>query len=444
MNNGKMMNYKETVDFLYARLPMFHREGKTAYKANLDNIVQLASTLGNPENKFKSIHVAGTNGKGSVCHMLASILQHEGYKTGLYTSPHLLDFRERIRVNGEVVPEEFVVNFIEQNIHLIDDINPSFFEMTTAMAFNYFANSEIDIAVVETGLGGRLDATNIITPLISVITNISFDHTDILGNTLEAIAGEKAGIIKKGVPVVIGESNESSDHVFIRKADQAITRLEFADSKYSASIIQDENYSHQTIKVSSNSNNKDFLYELDLLGNYQGKNLVTVLSAIDILNQLHSGLYINEISIQQGLKNVIKSTGLLGRWQIFQRNPLIILDTGHNEEGIRTTARQLKKLKFNKLHIVFGMVKEKDIRKILSLLPKNAIYYFTKASIPRALDENTILEESMQEGLKGNAFPSIGEAIKKSFENSRPGDCIYIGGSTFVVAEALLHINNLK
>ncbi len=335
---------------------MFQRDGKSAYKANLDNIIALSLAFNNPEKKFKSIHVAGTNGKGSVCHMLASVLQNAGYKTGSFTSPHLLDFRERIKVDGKLVTEDYVVSFVDKHKKLLEEIQPSFFEMTTIMAFEYFKQENIGIAVIETGLGGRLDATNIITPLVSAITNISFDHVDILGNSLEEIAVEKAGIIKPGIPVILGEKNVRVYHVFIQKADSLNSKILFADEEYKTVNVSHLDLDNQQILVESK--NKSKIYTLDLLGHYQCKNLSLVLSVIDEIK--NSGISVSDEAISEGLTNAAKTTGLQGRWQILGREPLVIADTGHNEAGIQSVFHQLNQYKFNKLHVVFGMVKEKD------------------------------------------------------------------------------------
>ena len=429
------MIYKEAINYLYTQLPMFHREGKTAYKANLDNIVNLTKALGNPERKFKTIHIAGTNGKGSVCHMLASVLQHANYKTGLFTSPHLLDFRERIKINGKMVPEEYIISFVENHKLLFETFEPSFFEMTAAMAFDYFAREEIDIAVIETGLGGRLDATNVVIPIVSAITNISYDHTDILGNTLEAIAGEKAGIIKPGIPVVIGESHPETRQTFIQKAQQNNSKLVFAEDIYS---VQKSKYSasdNQLIFVKKAGFENPIQYKLDLLGKYQQKNIVTTLAILDDICE--AGIKIEEKAIERGLAYTARTTELNGRWQILGHSPLIIADTGHNEEGLKNVVKQLMETPCKNLHVIFGMVKDKDIDKVLSILSKNAGYYFTKAAIPRALDENILFMKAKEAGLRGSPFPSVKEAFEAAKKNAGKNDCIFIGGSTFVVAEVL-------
>jgi len=433
------MTFKETIEYLYSQLPMFHHIGKAAYKANLDNITKLAESLGNPQHKFKSIHIAGTNGKGSVSHMLASILQEAGFKTGLFTSPHLLDFRERMRINGKMISEEFIIDFVKDKKHLLDTIKPSFFEMTTAMAFDYFAKENIEIAVLETGLGGRLDATNIVNPIVSAITNISYDHTDILGETLELIAGEKAGIIKPNVPVIIGESSSETRQVFITKARENNSKLIFAEEAYSLENSSVSYPDYQTINLKKSGKQKSIQYKIDLLGNYQTKNLITVLTILDEIR--NAGININEKAEFAGLERTVKNTGLMGRWQILGNNPIIIADTGHNVEGLKAVIKQLKKLPCKKLLIVYGMVKDKDVRKALSVLPKNAIYFFTKAAIPRALNEQILLQEGKMMYLTGKSFPTVKEALNAARSQAQSEDCIYIGGSTFMVGEAIMEFS---
>ncbi|MCC6818953.1 MAG: bifunctional folylpolyglutamate synthase/dihydrofolate synthase [Bacteroidia bacterium] len=408
------MTFQETVDFLYSKLPYFTRDGKAAIKKDLTNTILLCEALGNPQNKFKCIHIAGTNGKGSVSNMLSAILQSHGYKTGLYTSPHLKDCRERIRVDGEMVTEEFVINFTNKIKPLIVSIQPSFFEITVALCFDYFAQSKVEYAVIETGLGGRLDSTNIITPILSVITNIGKDHADLLGDTLAKIAFEKAGIIKNGVPVVIGESHIETDSVFISKARETDSTLYFADT----------NVCYYNTEI-----------ETDLLGEYQQKNAVTVMQAVDILKQ--KGINLDSFKIAQALQNVRSITQFRGRWEILNKHPKIIADTGHNTHGLRLVMQQLKKEKFNQLHIVFGMVSDKARTELLELLPKDAIYYFTKANLPRSLAPEILMNEGLIVGLKGTCFQSVKEAIESAKNNASSDDLIFIGGSTFVVAEAI-------
>lgn len=430
-----MHTYPEVLDFLYSQLPMFQRTGPAAYKDNLDNTLRLDQLFGYPHRSFKTIHVAGTNGKGSVSHMLASVFQDAGYKTGLYTSPHLKDFRERIKVNGEMILEEAVVSFtrtyIEKNE--TEALEPSFFELTVSMAFDYFRSMQVDIAVIEVGLGGRLDSTNIITPEVSVITNISFDHMALLGNTLPKIAGEKAGIIKPGIPVVIGELSAETDFVFEEVAKKMRTSIAFADQEYRA------DYSMLTLegKQSLNIRKNEILaypdLQIDLLGIYQRHNVPTVLKTIDILNG--KGWNLTEKNIRCGLKNTIQNTGLMGRWQIIGNNPLMICDTGHNPAGIKMVMEQINQTAYKKLHMIIGMVNDKDQDEVLSLLPINAHYYFTKASIPRAADPEQLANRAIRFGLKGSCYNTVREAISSAITNADKNDLIFIGGSTFVVAE---------
>lgn len=424
------MNYAETVSYLFNQLPMFSKIGEAAYKKDLTNTIALCETLGNPHKKFKSIHIAGTNGKGSTSHMLAAIMQAAGFKTGLYTSPHLYDFRERIKINGVCCEEEFVINFTQRIQHQIETIAPSFFEITVAMAFDYFAANEVDIAIIETGLGGRLDSTNIILPELSVITNIGMDHMNLLGNTITAIAGEKAGIIKPFVPVVIGESNAETFPVFI--ATSVSSPISFAeDNRY----ISDWLYQQPLLNVTVVDKNKNEYqhYSLDLTGFYQTKNLLTVLEACSVLQQL--GWNIQPPHIKEGLSNVKKLTGLHGRWEIIQTNPTLVLDVGHNVDGIKAILTQLDLSNFKQLHWVMGMVKDKDIQAVLQLLPSTAKYYFTKASIPRALDEQELLKQAQELGLTGSSFSDVNSAIKAAKENADFNDLILVCGSVFVIAE---------
>ena len=426
------MNYQETIQYLYAQLPMFHRIGAAALKNNLDNTFALDNYFDHPHQSYKTIHVAGTNGKGSVSHMLASIFQKAGYKTGLYTSPHLKDFRERIRINGEMIPEEAVVQFVDEFLSKNKDakISPSFFELTMSMAFDYFRNEKVDIAIVEVGLGGRLDSTNIITPEISVITNISFDHVNILGDTLEKIAIEKAGIIKEKVPVVIGETQHETEQVFINTSKSKQSDVLFADQEYDI-----ENLSDGYFNIQSKKKRATRKIELDLKGIYQQKNLATVLLAVDVLNT--KGFDIADETVDSALKNVAKKTGLLGRWQQIGENPKIICDTGHNEGGITYIVKQLNNEKYDRLHIVFGMVNDKEIDKVLSLLPTTATYYFTRASIERAFDENELMLKASDYNLFGKSYPTVQKALAAAKENAQTNDFIFVGGSTFIVAEVI-------
>ena len=407
------MNYSETLSWLFQQLPMYQRIGDAAYKANLNNTIALCNLLENPQNQFPSIHVAGTNGKGSVSHILASILQEHGLKTGLYTSPHLKDFRERIRINGKMIPKRKVTGFINKYQEKFEQIQPSFFEMTVGMAFDYFRDEEVDIAVVEVGMGGRLDSTNILKPLISVITNISYDHTQYLGDTLEKIAAEKAGIIKPGIPVVIGETQSELEDLFREHARQIEAPIIFADQMPDAGCRMPDGF------------------EI----NYQKKNIRTALAVIEIIRDQVSG--IADSFVQKGIANVVRNTGLQGRWQILGENPLVICDTGHNEAGIQEVINQINQTPYQHLHMVFGMVNDKTASDILQLLPKEATYYFCKADIPRGLDASTLRDQANAVGLKGDSYLSVSDALNTAKSNASPDDMIFIGGSTFVVAEVM-------
>jgi dihydrofolate synthase/folylpolyglutamate synthase len=430
------MDYRQTLEYLYAQLPMFHRIGGAAYKADLRNTVTMCELLGHPENGFRSVHIAGTNGKGSTSHLISSVLQSAGFKTGLYTSPHLKDFRERIKINGKMIPKSFVSKFVHKNRKQFESIHPSFFEYTAVMAFQYFKDEKVDIAVIETGMGGRLDSTNVIMPIISVITNISKDHMAFLGDTLEKIAVEKAGIIKPGVPVVIGETHPETMQVFMQKAAEVNAPIFYAD---------------QLQKLRRTSAKWTFFYiepgdgvpmTCPLKGLYQDKNLVTAYQALKVLSDLgfrnedlRSG--VTEYYISAGFKNVIKLTGLQGRWQVLKRKPKVICDVGHNEAGIRFIIEQLKVEDFKLLHWVFGMVNDKDAESILKLLPGDAIYYFCKADIPRGLDARELQQKAKAFGLNGNVYPTVKEAYQAALSVSTDKDLIFIGGSTFIVAEVL-------
>lgn len=427
------MNYQDTIDWLFSQLPMFQRQGKVAYKKDLSNITALCKLNDNPQNKFKSIHVAGTNGKGSVSHILSSILQTAGYKTGLYTSPHLKDFRERIKINGEMISEENVITFVERSMSDFVKIKPSFFEMSVAMAFDHFAKNKIDIAVIEVGLGGRLDSTNIITPIVSVITNISYDHTQFLGNTLEEIAGEKAGIIKPDIPVVIGETNLKTKNIFIKKAKENRSKICFADNEFE---IKDS-FVNQNFELCLTIKGSSIIYEhiiSDVSGNYQQKNIVTALKVLDLISD---NLIIKSENIYCGIRNIRKNTGFSGRWHILGKSPLIIADTGHNIAGITEIINQVKSLSFNKLHIIFGLVNDKKFDDILSIMPKNALYYFTKADIPRSLNETELQEQAKRFQLYGITYPTVKKAFKKAKKQASNSDMVLICGSTFIVAEII-------
>ncbi|PWT96382.1 MAG: dihydrofolate synthase [Bacteroidetes bacterium] len=426
------MNYQETIDFLFAKLPMFSRIGPIAFKKDLTNIRALCEALGNPQNKFKSVHIAGTNGKGSTSHMLSAILQKSGYKTGLYTSPHLKDFRERIRIDGTMIEKKFVIEFTDKIAHLIDEIEPSFFEITVAMAFEYFVLNNIDIAVIEVGLGGRFDSTNIIMPEISVITNIGWDHMNMLGNTLDKIAFEKAGIIKPNTPLVIGESRAETSEVFKSRAKEENAPIFFADKIRYADEWKSEKHELFVEVVHSPDNEKKEFY-LDLNGIYQTKNLVTVLETIHQLSM--QGWNISDASTFEALKNVKKLTGLHGRWDTIHEHPRIVLDVAHNLDGIKQIREQLELTNFKGLHIVIGMVKDKEIAKVLQQLPSQAKYYFTKAQIPRALPESELAAIAKESGLNGEVFPNVNDALKEARAHAHKDDLILVCGSVFVVGE---------
>ena len=404
------MTYKETLDWMFAQLPMYQNKGKVAFNSKLDGITLFASHLGNPHTNFKSIHVAGTNGKGSSSHLLASVLQEAGYKVGLYTSPHLKDFRERIRINGKKINKDWVVDFIENNSSFFEQHKLSFFEMTVGMAFSYFDKESVDIAIIEVGLGGRLDSTNIIHPEVSLITNIGLDHTDILGDTIPEIAREKAGIIKPNTPVVISEFNEETAPIFKKVANKMNSNILFADSG---------NY------------NSD--YEIGLLGSYQKRNIKGVLGTLNLLK----GFEIREEDKVNGFKNVVKNTGLMGRWQKIGDQPTVICDTAHNKDGLSYVLEQLKIQEFDTLHIVIGVVKDKNITDILPLFPKNAVYYFCKPKIFRGLDENILARQFYDLNFKGEIYKSVNKAFKTAKKQAKKSDLIYVGGSNFVVAEVL-------
>ncbi len=425
-----MMNYVQTLEYLFNSLPMFHRIGAAAYKANLDNTHKLMDLTNHPHRRFKTIHVAGTNGKGSTSHFLASILQEQGYKTGLYTSPHLKDFRERIKINGEMISEANVISFIDKYKTDFELIQPSFFEMTVAMAFDYFDSENVDIAIIETGLGGRLDSTNVITPLLSIITNIGLDHTALLGDTLEAIAREKAGIIKHQIPVVIGESNPQTDAVFISKAAEEESLIVFANQCYSSSDIEMETPFLMKLKMGS------FNLESPLAGLYQVNNLKTVLTAIDQINKSND-LSIDVKSVEDGVRNVVKNTQLLGRWHQLNAHPLAIADTGHNPHGLKFVLDQIALLKSNQLHFVLGMVNDKDIDTVLSMLPKDAVYYFCKANIPRGMDAKELKVKANEYQLNGDVYASVSTAYQAALQKVNENDLVFVGGSTFTVAEVI-------
>ena len=424
------MNYQQTVEYLFNATPVFEKVGASAYKEGLFNSEELDRHFHHPHRHFKTIHIAGTNGKGSCSHTIASILQTDGYKVGLYTSPHLVDFRERIRVNGEPISEDYVVRFVEEERSFFEPLHPSFFELTTAMAFKYFADMEVDIAVIEVGLGGRLDCTNIITPILSVITNISFDHTQFLGNTLAKIAGEKAGIIKPNVPVVIGENHPETRPVFTQKAEQLSSPITFAEDTPEVTEAQTE--SDGTMSFLS-SHYGHIHYGLG--GYYQAKNANTVLHAVTCL--LQDGVIRHADSIPQGFADVCPNTHIMGRWQICQRSPLVICDTGHNVGGWQYLSRQIAGVPCRQLRMVFGMVDDKDIQTVMTLLPKNATYYFTKATTHRAIPEDKVKECGAEHGLKGKTYGSVTEAYRAAMDDAQPDDFVFVGGSSYIVADFL-------
>lgn len=426
------MNYQQTIEYLYSRLPMFSKVGASALKNDLLNIRLLCGVLGHPEIRFPAVHIAGTNGKGSTSHMLSAIFQSAGYKTGLYTSPHLHDFRERIRIDGNMIPEARVVTFTQEIRQHIETIEPSFFEVTVAMAFQWFADEGVDIAIIETGLGGRLDSTNIISPLLSIITNISLDHTLILGDTPELIAREKAGIIKPDTPVVISETQSGPDTVFREMADLHNAPILFADRQYTI-VHSDPGPEVLTVTVTSNAGEPEATYRLDLPGHYQEKNLLGVLAGVNILRQ--EGYKLTQEAVETGLANVKSLTGLGGRWEVINRQPYTVLDVGHNEAGIRAILDQLALVTYEKLHIVTGFVKDKDVPAALRLLPTNATYYFTRARIPRALDEMELLAMAGEEGLQGDAYPSVPAAFEAAKAAAGEKDMILVCGSCFIVGD---------
>jgi dihydrofolate synthase/folylpolyglutamate synthase len=428
------MNYQETLDYLYRSLPMFHRIGAAAIKPNLDNTLALCRHLGDPQHRFRSVHVAGTNGKGSTSHMLAAVLQSAGYRTGLYTSPHLKSFTERIRINGDEIPAEAVVDFVGKHRHFLEQLQPSFFEMTVGMAFDYFVRAQVDIAVVEVGLGGRLDSTNVLTPELSLITNISFDHQALLGNTLPEIAGEKAGIIKAGVPVVVSERQAEVEEVFLRTAAQENAPLSFASDQFS---VRSRGLRVGILLLDVWQQGEPYLSALEsqLTGGYQLKNIAGVLAAVDALKK--RGYSIGEVAIREGIGLVSTLTGLKGRWQTLSTHPLVVCDTGHNEDGIRAVVEQIRSVSHRQLYIVLGVVNDKDLGKILPLLPPQAHYYFCQPHIPRALPAITLQAEATKHRLYGELVPEVNQALAQAKARAQADDLIFIGGSTFVVAEVV-------
>jgi dihydrofolate synthase / folylpolyglutamate synthase len=425
------MTYQETLDFLFNALPMFQRIGAAAFKKDLSNTIALCAHLGHPEKKIKTVHVAGTNGKGSTSHAICSVFMEAGYKVGLYTSPHLKSFTERIKINGKEIPEQYVVNFVDKSRDFLEDLKPSFFEMTVAMAFWFFEKEEVDIAVIEVGMGGRLDSTNVIIPEVSVITNIGFDHMQFLGDTLPKIAEEKAGIIKPNVPVVISTKQPETTSVFDGRAKESGSPLFFGEEYYQVKKIGKSEGEKNLYKIQNGD--KTLFYEMDLLGNYQVKNLPGILVALDILSE--KGWQISNENISKGLSKVQKNTGLKGRWQILGEYPWMVCDTGHNEDGMKYILEQISEYPYKQLYMILGMVNDKDITKVLSLLPKKAHYIFCQANIPRAMDAMELKNAARELGLNGEVIRNVNEALETAKKKAEKEDFIFIGGSTFVVAE---------
>lgn len=428
------MNYNETLDFLFTSMPSFQRVGGDAYKPGLERITSFCQHLGNPQRNFYTIHVAGTNGKGSVSHMLASILQQAGYRTGLFTSPHLTDFRERIRVDGEMIPKQKVVNFVDKHESKMRELDLSFFEMTAAMAFDYFDQSDVEVAVIETGLGGRLDATNLIVPILSVVTNIGMEHTEFLGDTIEKIAAEKAGIIKKSVPVVIGQRSDEYNHVFEGRAAELHSRVIYAEEAWQLNAVEHFDDDNQHFSLTRMRDDRTYELDVDLLGDYQRHNIVTACAAADFLAE-ETPLTISRRAFRQGLATVVETTGLMGRWQVLGHEPYMVCDTGHNADGIKYVAKQLEDLECDSLFCVIGFAKEKDLNKIIGLLPRKAHYIFTRAQIDRARNIEDIAAAADAIGLDYECVATVREAILHAKSLAGTDDAIFIGGSNFVVAE---------
>lgn len=428
------MNYSQTLEFLFTSMPSFQRVGGDAYKPGLERIASFCQHIGNPQRNYYTIHVAGTNGKGSVSHMLASILREAGYRTGLFTSPHLTDFRERIRVDGEMIPKQKVVNFVDKHQDKMKELDLSFFEMTAAMAFDYFDQSDVEVAVIETGLGGRLDATNLITPILSIVTNVSFDHTEFLGETIEKIAAEKAGIIKKSIPIIVGQHSEAYDKVFAERAAELNSRIIFAEDEWRLNGVEHFDDDNQHFSLTRMRDDRGYELDIDLLGDYQRHNIVTACAAADYLAE-HTPLTISRRALREGLQVAAASTGLAGRWQVLSREPYTVCDTGHNEDGIRFVAEQLANLECDRLYAVMGFAREKELSKILALLPAKAHYIFTRANIERARAIEDIAAEATKLGLDFETAPSVMEAVERARSLALPNDAIFIGGSNYVIAE---------
>jgi dihydrofolate synthase/folylpolyglutamate synthase len=429
--------YQHTLNYLYTQLPMFQRVGPKAFKKDLTNILALAESIGNPHENFPSIHLAGTNGKGSTAHMIAAVLQERGFKVGLYTSPHYRDFRERMKINGEYISKRAVVDFVEHNQKVFESIKPSFFEITVAMAFQFFANEKVDIAVIETGLGGRLDSTNIINPLLSIITNISFDHMNFLGDTLPLIAGEKAGIIKRNIPVVIGEKHPETEPVFLKKSRQENAPIYFAEDDLSTEYLS-QNNTYTSYNIYKNGALFIQNLRLNLHGEYQAKNLITALKSISVLDEKYPQFNAKSESKKwSGLTNLKSLTNMIGRWEVLSENPMILCDSAHNIAGISAAMNQLRAMEFEQLHIVLGFVSDKPLNEVLELFPKSAKYYFAKPNIPRGLNAKKLKELVAPFGLKGRTYVSVKNALKAAKRSADKDDLIYVGGSIFVVAEVV-------
>ena len=428
------MNYTETLEFLFTSMPSFQRVGGEAYKPGLERIASFCQHIGNPQRNYYTIHVAGTNGKGSVSHMLASILREAGYRTGLFTSPHLTDFRERIRVDGEMIPKQKVVNFVNKHQEKMKELDLSFFEMTASMAFDYFDQCDVEVAVIETGLGGRLDATNLITPILSIVTNVGFDHTEFLGETIEKIAAEKAGIIKKSIPVIVGQHSEAYDKVFVERAKELNSRIIFAEDVWALNGVEHFDNENQHFSLTRVRDGKGYELDVDLLGDYQRHNIVTVCAAADYLAE-NTPLTISRRAHREGLQVAAASTGLAGRWQVLSREPYTVCDTGHNVDGIRYVAEQLNNLECDRLFAVMGFAREKELSKILALLPTKAHYIFTRANIERARAIEDIAAEATKLGLDFETVPTVWEAVERARCLAQPTDAIFIGGSNYVIAE---------
>lgn len=431
------MNYKQTLNYLYTQLPMYQRVGQAAFKKDLTNIIKLCDALDNPQQKFPTIHIAGTNGKGSTAHLIASVLQARGLKVGLYTSPHYRDFRERIKINGEYIPEQGVVDFVDNNRKHFEAIKPSFFEITVALAFDYFANEKVDYAIIETGLGGRLDSTNIIQPVLSVITNISFDHQQFLGDTLPLIAGEKAGIIKSKTPVVIGEKQPETMSVFIKKAREMDAPIYFSTDTLKPTLLR-KRFDGQFFEIKKGRTILFPNIKLNLIGNYQVKNMLTALQAILIFDNIKKTPEKESLnSIKKGFSIVKSLTNFIGRWEMLGQNPTILCDSAHNEAGLKLAMQEVAEMSFQKLHIVMGVVNDKDVSKVFKFFPKDAAYYFAKPEIPRGLDATILKEKAAELGVEGTVFISVKEALAAAKKAADEEDLIYVGGSTFVVAEVI-------